>query len=269
MRTVAPSIPKEPPLSKLAIAAVAAAALALTMGGLASAQSSLRQTDNTQFTTKRPHASTGVVVAIDYFNPQDRAAKPPAVRRIVTRLQAGTTIDPSVVAQCDEPRALAGACPPDSRVGSGTITVATGFPGPLAILTEDTTLFAANHGLIFLTQDRATHLRMANTATVQGNTMTSTLTTPLPGTLPDGGALREIRLNINAISKGSGASRRNLVTTPATCPRSRRWTNLGTFTYADGVTQTVGSSSPCTRPAQARPRHRPAPRATPRPRFTG
>ncbi len=255
-------------LSKLAIAVAAAAALALTMGGLASAQSSLRQTDNTQFTTKRAHSPTGVVVSIDYFNPQDRAAKPPPVRRIVTRLQPGATIDPSVVAQCDEPRALAGACPPDSRVGSGTITVATGFPGPLAILTEDTTLFAANHGIIFLTQDRATHLRMAATATVQGNTMTAPVP-PLPGTAPDGGALREVLLNINAISKGSGASRRSLVTTPATCPRSRRWTNLGSFTYADGVTQTVSSSSPCTRPAQARPRHRPAPRATPRPRFTG
>lgn len=253
-------------MPKLAAVVLAVALLVLATTAVASGQSNLRQSAVSSFTTRSPHAPTGVVTAIDYFNPQDRAAKPPAVRRIVTRLQPGTTIDPSVVAQCDEPRALAGACPAGSRVGGGTITVATGFPGPLAILTEDTTLFAASNGLIFFTQDRATGARMATTATVQGNTMISTVP-PLPGTLPDGGALRQIRLRIDAISTGSGAGRRSLVTTPATCPRSRRWVNQNTFTYADGVTQTVSSSSPCTRPARARV-HR-APRAAPRPRFTG
>lgn len=241
---------------------IAVALLALTTTAVAAGQSDLRQSDSTLFTTQRSHAPTGLVVSIDYFNPQDRAAKPPPVRRIVARLQPGTTIDPSVVVQCDEPRALAGACPSGSRVGGGTITVATGFPGPLGILTEDTTLFAASNGLIFFTQDRATGARMATTATVQGNTMTSTVP-PLPGTPPDGGALRQVRLRIDSISTGSGPGRRSLVTTPASCPRSRRWTNLGTFTYADGVTQTVGAASACTRPARA-PRHR-----APRPRFTG
>ncbi len=244
------------------VVVLAVALLALTTAAVAAGQSDLRQSAVSSFTTQRPHSPTGVVTSIDYFNPQDRAAKPPAVRRIVTRLQPGTTIDPSVVAPCDEPRALAGTCPSGSRVGGGTITIATGFPGPLGILTEDTTLFAASNGLIFFTQDRATGARTVTTATVQGNTMTSTVP-PLPGTPPDGGALRQVRLRIDSISKGTGASRRSLVTTPATCPRSRHWINQNTFTYADGVTQTVSSSSRCTRPARARV-HR-----APRPRFTG
>jgi len=106
---------------------------------------------------------------------------------------------------------------------------------------------------------------------VSGNTMTNTVP-PLPGAPPDGGALKLISLHIDAISTGSGAGRRSLVTTPASCPHSRRWINQSAFTYADGITQTVSSSSACTAPTRARPRPRPrhrAPRRAPRPRFTG
>lgn len=255
-------------MPKLA-AALAVALIALTAVAVAAAagQSDLRQTDSTLFTTQRVNSPTGLGISIDYFNPQDRAAKPPAVRKIVTRLQPGTRIDPSVVAQCDDVRALAGACPPGSQVGGGVIQIDTGLPGPGRILTEDTVLFAGQGSIIFLTRDRLTGAKLANDAVVSGSTMTSTVP-PLPGTPPDGGALKLIQLHIDAISRGSGAGRRSLVTTPASCPRSRRWINQGTFAYADGVTQTVSASSACTAPARVRRHHR-APRRAPRPRFTG
>lgn len=255
------------------VTALAVALLALTTVAVAVAagQSDLRQTDSTLFTTQRVNSPTGLGISIDYFNPQDRAAKPPAVRKIVTHLQPGTRIDPSVVPQCDDVRALAGVCPPGSQVGGGIIQIDTGLPGPARILTEDTVLFAGQGSLIFLTRDRLTGAKLANDAVVSGSTMTSTVP-PLPGTPPDGGALKLIQLHIDAMSRGSGAGRRSLVTTPASCPRSRRWINQSAFTYADGITQTVSSSSACTAPTRARVRprrHHRAPRRAPRPRFTG
>lgn len=130
-------------MPKLATALVlAVAVLALSATAVAAGPSDLRQTASTLFTTKHVNAPTGLGISVDYFNPQDRGAKPPAVRTIVAHLQPGTRIDPSVVPQCDDVRALAGACPQGSQVGGGIIQIDTGLPGPARILTEDTMLFA-------------------------------------------------------------------------------------------------------------------------------
>jgi hypothetical protein len=44
-----------------------------------------------------------------------------------------------------------------------------------------------------------------------------------------------------------GGDVRSYITTPPTCPRRRYWVNQVTFTYFDGVTQTVETRSPCKR----------------------
>jgi len=240
--------------------------LGLGAGAVGAQQPGLRQTSQNLFTTPRPHSPTGLVVRTVYFNPTDPNGKPPAVRRIVTTFQPGTRFDTSVPAQCDVPRALAGSCPPESKIGGGTITVDTGFPEPNRFLVNDTELVNMKDGFIFVTTDRKTGAKQANPASIQGRTITASVP-PLPGTPPDGGALLTIRLTVNAITSGSGRNRRSFLTTPPTCPRSRRWTNRATFTYADGVTQTVGATMPCARAARARQHRRRQHRSGPR--FAG
>src|SRR5688500_17318256 len=78
-----------------------------------------RQTASLKFTTTKPAAPTGVILDADYFAPGDEDAKPPAVRRVVTRLADGARYDTSVPGRCEASDAelmIAGAaaCPPSS-----------------------------------------------------------------------------------------------------------------------------------------------------------
>ncbi len=95
----------------------------------------LRQTGTIAFGTFGPASPTSLSESATYRNPDDPNAKPPAVRRIVVRYPAGFRIDTSVPGQChasDQQLETGGggACPSDSRVGSGDTDLATGFPGP-------------------------------------------------------------------------------------------------------------------------------------------
>jgi hypothetical protein len=76
----------------------------------------------------------------------------------------------------------------------------------------------------------------------------------LPGTPPDGGALKRVRFTDFPIVERSGAARRAYTTTPRRCPRSGRWINRISFTYRDGVSQSVRSPSRCSRRAARQPR---------------
>src|SRR2546430_6064169 len=90
----------------------------------AGAPNSSRQSAKLTFDTERPGVASGVSVAIDYVNPNDPRAKPPAVRRVVLRFASGTRIDTSAPRLCtasDAELMLLGgsACPPGSKVGQG------------------------------------------------------------------------------------------------------------------------------------------------------
>ena len=47
------------------------------------------------------------------------------------------------------------------------------------------------------------------------------------------------------MTEGEGPNRRSFLRTPPQCPASGRWTNTATFTYRDGVSQTVATFSRC------------------------
>lgn len=243
---------------------IAGVAMALgAVAGVAVAGSSSRQSLREPFTTTRRAHTSGMRMSIVYRNPRNPGAKPPAVRKIFTVLQRGTRIDTSVPARCSVSDAQlmaqgAAACPKASRVGGGVITLATGFPAPKTI-TADVTLINNTRQLIFVAQIRGTPVRQVIRAPVRGRTITTNVPFQ-PGSPPDGSALKTVNLGIRAISKPGRHGRRAYIRTPAVCPRDRRWVNRGTFTYADGVSQTVRSASPCTR--ARRHRHH-------QPRFAG
>jgi hypothetical protein len=213
--------------------------------------STSRQTAKLIFGKQRPGVASGVRVDIDYVNPDDPAAKPPAVRRVVEQFAQGARIDTAAPELCTasdaELMALGeSACPPGSKVGEGVVTVDTGIPGPGRIVTADVDFFNNTNQLIYLNTVRGTGARSVIRAAVGSNTVVTDVAM-LPGTPPDGGAIDVVHVSFPRLVRNGRA----YLTTPPRCPPSRRWINQVSFTYGDGVTQTVNSPSLC-KPAVAR-----------------
>jgi hypothetical protein len=213
-----------------------------------------RQTAKLTFGDMKPGVATGLLESIDYVNPDDPAAKPPAVRRVVVKLAPGARFDTSAPELCtasDAELMLLGesACPLGSKVGQGVVTVDTGIPGPGRIVTADVKFFNNTNQLIFLNTIRGTSARTVIRGQVGSNEVVTDVAM-LPGTPPDGGAIDTVHIYFPPLVRDGRA----YVTTPPRCPPSRRWINQVSFTYADGVTQTVDSPSPCKPPVARKAR---------------
>jgi hypothetical protein len=215
-------------------------------------QTAPRQTATLVFDQQRPAQSTGVSLAIDYVNPDDPAAKPPAVQKVVMELAPGTAIDDSVPALCqatDQELVAKGpeACPAESKVGGGEIDIDTGIAGPARILRNNVTTLNNRAQLILLLESQTSPpRRLVVRAAVQGATITSEVP-PTPGGPPDGfSAVKRVRLRLEPRVTGDQANLKHYVTTPTACPTRGAWSNKLTFTYRDGLSDTVVSSSPCT-----------------------
>jgi hypothetical protein len=207
-----------------------------------------RQTSSYTLTQKHPDAGASEHFVFDYQSPDDPSAKPPAVRQVVTMLPRGAHYDTSVPEQCTasdaELMAQGGAaCPHGSAIGGGVVTVDTGFPGDERYITADVEFFNNADEFIYVNTVRGTDARTLIRAEVEHD-RTITDAGMLPGAPPDGGSIDTVDVHIDNVSYGG----RNYITTPHVC-RGRRgdrhWTTRVAFTYADGVTQTVPTHTPC------------------------
>lgn len=224
-------------------------AAVLIAGGASQApaqQGEQRQTFELRLTANRPTSSTGFSERIDYVNPADPEAKPLAVERIVVRLPVGTKIDTKAPEQCRASDTVlisqgADACPPASRIGQGLVDLDTGVAGPGRIVSNDVTLLNHEDEVIFIFEEKGSGGRVVSRAKVAGRSFT-TEAPPLPGGPPDGfAAIDRVLLDVEAVARG----RASYITTPESCPTSGGWISSGTFTYRDGVAQTVEAVSPC------------------------
>ena len=214
-----------------------------------------RQTSSYTLSQKRPDRPTAERFRFDYANPDDGDSKPPAVTRVVTILPRGARYDASVPASCtasDEELMAQGAaaCPPDSAIGGGVITVDTGVPGPGRIVTADTEFFNNAEDpegeFIYLNTVRGSGARTVVRADVTRR-RTITQAPLLPGTPPDGGAIDTVDVTVAKVVRTVDGERRAYITTPPRCPRSRRWVARVTFTYGDDYSQTVATKNRCRR----------------------
>jgi hypothetical protein len=81
--------------------------------------------------------------------------------------------------------------------------------------------------------------------TIEGSKLTAHPPTT-PGGPPDGRtAIREIKFTIAARESQSPAGARAFITTPPVCPSAREWTSRGMFGFANGIEETVTSTTPC------------------------
>lgn len=225
----------------------ALSALLLGAGGAveAGAGSSFRQKAEMSFTTERPDRSSGLELSIDYRDPSDRDAKPPAVRQVVEKLARGARFDTGVPGLCTASDGElmaegASACPGDSRVGTGVITFDTGFPGPARFLVVDVVFLNDTDQLIFLSTPRGVGARVVSRSSVGKRTISGSVPT-LPGTPPDGAAIDTVEAELEPLERRG----RSYIRTPRECPDGGRWVNTIRFTYADGVSQRVRTANRC------------------------
>jgi hypothetical protein len=230
------------PVALAALVAICVAGLGGTAQG---AGEGSYQSAKLVFDQTKPDKPSGTVVDIDYQNPADPQAQPPAVRRVVEEFAPGARLDTSVPGKCtasDGDLMLLGeqACPPGSKVGTGEVTVDTGVPGPARFVAAHVDFFNNVDQLIYLNTVQGTGARTVIRAQVAGRRVTTDVTT-LPGVPPDGGAIDTVHASFPAFA----TAERGYLTTPPDCPSSGKWTNSIIFTYANGVTQTTDNSSPC------------------------
>lgn len=237
-----------------------ASVLAPTASALAQAPS--RQTATVVFSEKASGSPTGATVKIRYRDSGNAAGKPPTVQRIVTAFAPGTLIDTSVPSACavNDARLMSegfGACPPQSLLGTGSVTLDTGTEGA-RFVENDLTLINNAGELIMLTTVRGSSppARAVVRGKVMGNTIVSEIP-PIPGGPADGfTAIRDVDFQISRIFDRVEGETRAYLSTPAECPTTGVFANAFSFTYRDGLTQDVPSPSACTARDRTAPRIR-------------
>jgi hypothetical protein len=234
---------------RIAAIVVAAIILGIAAAALGAERSTSRQSATVKFADHRSGHPSGLRLRIDYVNPADSSAKPPAVRHVVVALTRGARFDTTIPARCGASDAElmslgTSACPARSIVGTGVITLDTGVPGPGRFVTSDTIFLNNVHELIFLNTVRGSGQRVVVRARV---TRRKTITDAsfLPGSPPDGAAIDTVRIDLFPVSRRIAGHRRGYITTPQRCPARGFWVNRAAFTYYDGVRQSVKNHSRC------------------------
>ena len=240
----------------LVLAALVVAAGALPAAPSSSQGTGARQASSFALSEKRPARATSEHFRFDYVDPANPDGKPPVVRRVETILPHTARYDVSVPGSCsasDEELTTRGsaACPPDSAIGGGVVTVDTGLPGEARIVTADVEFFNnaqdPDGEFIYLNTVRGTGARTVIRADV---TLRRTITEvdTLPGAPPEGGSIDTVDVRVTNVSRVVEGRRRHYITTPRRCPANGRWIARVSFSYGDGVTQTVPTANRCTRP---------------------
>ena len=233
-------------MRKPATAAVAAAALVACQSAAAEPTASVDYRD--AFTTKKPGVASGRIFHDEFFNARDRSAKPPPVHHVHIQLPRGARFNWRAVPLCtaSDAQLMAqgeSACPAGSKVGREVFTFDTGIDGPNRFVTNDIAFLNNTRELIILTRERQSGARVVVRGKVTRDTLDFELA-PLPGTPPDGGADKRE----DGVYPVTG-----WLTTPRTCPRSRKWTFRADYTFRNGEKVTRTSKSPCKRPRHKRP----------------
>jgi hypothetical protein len=215
-----------------------------------------------RFAEVKPGSATRWTLHLLYKAPGDPEAKPPVIRELTLRPPAGTRFNvashPACTASNEQIQLLGdAACPPESRVGTGRLTVMTGFGAPVDPYPTDLSLWSTRQGLIEVLKDPklGTVFAIERLNIVDGALTAKPLV--VPGGPPDFKiAAREIDWNMTSAS---------WLTTPPSCPAGG-WTSSGTFRFDDGGTATESATTPCAAPKAAeqakkkRKAHRPAKR---------
>jgi len=196
------------------------------------------------FAAHGPGAPTAMTLHIRYKAPGDPDAKPSPVRHVVIELPEGTQFLGGATCEAtDDEFQQRGrdACPADSKVGTGAITVMTGVP-PMDPFPTDATLFRGPAQLIELISRQGGNETLAVERLMIEGTRLSADVAQVPGGPPDGEtAARDVDWSVPP----------GYLVTPPACPASGAWTSRGEFAFKDGAQASATSTTPCTAPSPA------------------
>jgi hypothetical protein len=232
-------------MRKLLLSAVIVGVAAATAVAFASSQA-------TTFTFKQSAhavgASTGVAFKVEFGDPDAPNGLPSGLKDFKITMHKGSKIDPAAATQCKTTAAdlmskRNAACPASSRVGKGK---ATATDGSLVVNVEGF-IFNEKVGgknaflFLFLINDA---YAASFDAPVKGNTISAK---GLTGAVPGGLLVTKFSGTIDKHSKGRGKKKHVLISAPAVCPKSKKWTNKASFVFVDGTKDSASSTSPCKR----------------------
>jgi hypothetical protein len=217
---------------------IAIVGVGMFSAALASAQ--FKSTFALSYLSAHPGASTGLTTLMTWSDPAAPGGAPKAIKQITLRFEHGTVFDTSGLPECrasDQAiKAMgASACPANSKLGSGSTIGATAGGARFATVV---TLFNATRQIIVLVT-----LKGAPITEFRDQVQRSAII--VRPVLPAGVSLERLALRIGPHSSGLGIARRIYMRTPRSCPNSRRWKLIGTFSYADNSSQTHTSTTPC------------------------
>ncbi len=219
------------PLALLVVLAVAASAMAATNAAKF----------DLAFNTKKPERSTAFSFNVAFANTGANQV-PAALNRFSISLPKGAKFDHAAVPQCAaEDKQLtqkgSAACSAKTVVGKGKATAVPAGGGNTIKTTVK--IFNMNRRQFMFQFQIGGKDVVRFFATSKGSKLTSE---KLTGTLPGGVIVTSLKGSIAKRHKG----KRNLITTPRKCPKSRKWKFSGSFKFADGThtpTDTVSCKS--------------------------
>ena len=200
---------------------------------------------------KRPDRPSALSLHVQFRHPDDPDAKPPALDAAVLGLPAGMVVDDEAVPRCDatdDDFQIQGrnACPPETEVGQGAVTVMMGLPADPQTL--DIVAFNGDGELIEVVFFPGGLVAGIDRVAIEDGRLVPHPPAP-PGGPPDGRtAIRELKLEI---PRRIGPDGDPYVATPPRCRRGT-WTSRAQFGFADGGETSVASRTPC----RPRPRDR-------------
>jgi hypothetical protein len=226
--------------------ALAVVALAV-IGGAAAFASSQATTFSFKQSAHKPKTPTGIAFNVQFGDPDSATGVPSGLKDFKITMPKGAKIDPAGAAQCKTTDADlmskgAAACPAATRIGTGKAT-ATSADGKVSV-DVDGFVFNAKSGksswlFVFLVNNS---YAASFYAPVKGATLSAK---GLSGAVPGGLLVTKFAGTIAKHSKGKGRKKHNLITTPSSCPKNKKWTNKASWTFVDGSKDTSTSTSAC------------------------
>jgi hypothetical protein len=192
------------------------------------------------FTTKAPNTKSGTTFLTDRTKykapPQGQVADRVATTTFV--MAPGTKTNPNAYPACSKAALVDKGpmgCPAGSKVGVGKAEVITGLPLDPIIMTAQ--IFAKKNGLLtYLTGSGQTQvIELA----MKGNKLVAAV--PRKCLVEADCTQGEAVLKRLSVTLYPG----KLVTTPAKCPKSHKWTNTAVYKYVNGDVERETSTSPC------------------------
>ncbi|MEX1142775.1 MAG: hypothetical protein WD993_02130 [Thermoleophilaceae bacterium] len=217
--------------------------LALALSAVAVASPQFTQSAKVKLTTKKAGKSTGVLAKLRATDEGEPGGKPKAASRIVIKLPRGTRVNTRAAKQCNvsDQQVLEGKCPRKSLIGRGQAkaNVAPLIPST----TEDVKAYASKRGIILLLTDNEADPAPAQALVLHARvSKRGKIVVKVPELQPVPGVfavLTDFTLRTKPVSKGRGARRINLITSPRRCNPRKGWVSTTVFTYADGSARDV------------------------------